>query len=410
MLCTFQIISLRLNAQNELRCGTMEHHQWMTKNNPDYARSFPDNEKVIQQRIAHSNSMRSSMLPDTIPIVVHVVYGTAAQNISDAQIQSQIDALNEDFARENADTVNTPAVWQPIAGTMPYRFTLARQDPSGAPTNGIVRMATFLNSFTTNNDVKFDTLGGSDAWDVNTYLNIWVCNLANNMNGYGEFPTGVHTNTYGFVADFTAFGRIGTALGPYDLGRTTTHELGHCFNLFHIWGNDNGGCAGTDQVSDTPNQDLYTLNCAAFPHTDACSPNAPGIMFMNYMDFTEDVCMNMFTQGQATRMVAAVTGFYPTIVNSIGLVAGIKDKTLENEVVVFPNPTKDKFNFRIANSTFGNFDVVVTDMMGSIILYNDNWIHTGDKIIDLSGRPAGVYFLNVKNENTNSIKRLVLTY
>jgi len=308
------------NAQTSQRCGTMEHHLWKIQNDPAYANAFLQNEPIIQQWIANNqNNRTSSTSPDTIPVVVHVVWKTAIQNISDAQINSQIDVLNEDFSRTNPDSVNTPAVWQPIAGAMPYHFVLARRDPNGNPTTGIVRVQTTVNSFGTNDAIKFTAQGGSDSWDVNTYLNLWVGNLGGGLLGYGEFPTGTPSNTYGFVCVYDAFGRTGTVTPPFHLGRTTTHEIGHCFNLFHIWGDDNGACSGSDQVTDTPNQADATFGCPSYPATDACATSAPGYMFMNYMDYSDDICMNIFTQGQATRMVAAVTNFYPTIVNSIGL-------------------------------------------------------------------------------------------
>lgn len=307
-------------GQTNQKCGTMEHHLWKMQNDPAYAQSFMHNEQAIQHWVAnHPNQRTSSTIPDTIPVVVHVVWKTAVQNISDAQVFSQIDVLNEDFSRTNADTINTPAVWQPIAGTMPYYFILARRDPIGNPTNGIVRVQTSVNSFTTNDVIKFDAQGGSNIWDENIYLNIWVGNLGGGLLGYGEFPTGTPSNTYGFVCHYTAFGRVGAVAAPYDLGRTTTHEISHCFNLYHIWGDDGGACTGSDQVADTPNQADATYGCFTFPHTDACTATSPGIMFMNYMDYSDDNCLNMFTQGQTTRMVAAVTTFYPSIVNSIGM-------------------------------------------------------------------------------------------
>ncbi|MEO5570637.1 MAG: M43 family zinc metalloprotease [Bacteroidia bacterium] len=321
LVVLFAITWNTMYSQTPSRCATMNHHQWMMLNRPDYAQAWQMRENLIQKWVAgHPNqSNKVSFVPDTIPVVVHVVYKTAAQNISDAQVFSQIDALNEDFGRYNADTVNTPATWQSIAGSMNYRFQFARQDPSGLATNGIVRVSTNDNSFTTDDQIKFDSQGGSDAWDVTTYLNIWVGNLGSFLLGYGEFPTGTPSNTYGFVCHYQAFGRVGAVVAPYDLGRTTTHELSHCFNLFHTWGDDGGSCSGSDQVADTPNQADATTTCYTFPHTDACTTTSPGIMFMNYMDYSYDDCLNMFTQGQTSRMNSALNSFYPTIINSIGL-------------------------------------------------------------------------------------------
>jgi hypothetical protein len=316
------LISVSATAQNRNKCGTMEYHHWLMQTNPAYAQSYANNERAIQQWIAaHPNfNQKTAMLPpDTIPVVVHVVWKTAIQNISDQQILSQIDVLNEDFGRANADTVNTPVPWQSIAGSMPYRFHLARQDPSGNATNGIVRVQTTVNSFTTNNAIKFDAQGGSNSWDVTTYLNIWVGNLGGGLLGYGEFPTGTASNTYGFVCIYNSFGRVGTVVAPYNLGRTTTHELSHCFQLYHIWGDDGGACSGSDGIADTPNQADATFGCFTWPHNDACNATANGIMFENYMDYSDDDCMNLFTEEQTAHMVTALNTFYPTIINSIGL-------------------------------------------------------------------------------------------
>lgn len=307
-------------AQTHRTCATNQHHQWLMQTNPEYARAYQQREKFIDKWTQHhANDLnRSNSVPDTIPVVVHVVWKTAAQNVSDAQVQSQIDVLNEDFGRMNADTVNTPAVWKPIGGSLPYRFVLARRDPSGIATNGIVRVQTTTTTFSTNDAVKFNSQGGSDSWDVTTYLNIWVCNLGGSLLGYGEFPNGTPSNTYGFVCNYTAFGTIGTAQSPFDGGRTTTHEIGHCFNLAHIWGDDGTACTGSDLVADTPNQADENYFCPTFPSV-SCSNGPNGDMFMNYMDYTDDACMNIFTVGQATRMTTALNAYYPTIINSIGL-------------------------------------------------------------------------------------------
>ncbi len=311
-----------IHAQVTEPCGTMEHHRLKMQTDPAYAKAFLQNETILQQwENSHANLRASnSAVPDTIPVVVHVIWKTSGQNISDAQVFSQIDVLNEDYSRTNADTVNTPAVWQSIAGKMPYYFVLARRDPNGNPTNGIIHKQTTVNSFSTDDAVKFNSQGGSDAWDVNKYLNIWVCNLVSGLYGYAEFPTANPSITFGFVCDYGSFGRLGSAQPPLNLGRTTTHEIGHCFNLFHIWGDDSSACTGSDNIGDTPNQAGPTnFTCYTYPHTDACSPNPPGVMFMNYMDYSVDSCLNMFTQNQTTRMTAAINSFYPTIVNSEGI-------------------------------------------------------------------------------------------
>ena len=172
----------------------------------------------------------------TIPVVVHVVYNTTGQNISDAQVESQIDVLNEDFARLNADTANTPAPFASIAGPTPIRFCLAQRTPDDQPSTGIERRQTGTSSFFDDDAIKAFSSGGLDAWDPTRFFNIWVGPLGGGLLGYAEFPSGSISNTYGVVIAYDAFGRIGTAASPFDLGRTASHEIGHCFGLYHIWG------------------------------------------------------------------------------------------------------------------------------------------------------------------------------
>jgi hypothetical protein len=319
LLLVFLFSFIATIAQHRIRCGTPQNLERLKKQDATLEQRMVQDKISIDKWIAHHASMRTNNTIDTIPVVVHVVWRTVDENISDAQILSQIQILNQDYSRTNPDTINTPAVWQPAAGSLPYRFHLARRSPGGFPTTGIERRQTSHASFTTDDQVKFYSSGGLDAWDVNRYLNIWVCNLGPVLLGYAEYPSGTHTNTYGFVCHENAFGNIGTVVAPFNGGRTTTHEIGHCFNLTHIWGDDNGQCTGSDNISDTPNQSNATYGCYTFPNTDACSSTSPGIMFMNYMDYSDDNCMNMFTQGQTTAMEAALISFYPTLLISDGL-------------------------------------------------------------------------------------------
>ncbi|MBK8555511.1 MAG: fibronectin type III domain-containing protein [Lewinellaceae bacterium] len=237
----------------------------------------------------------------TIPVVVHVVYYNGTQNISDAAILSQIDVLNADFRRLNADAANTPSAFQSVAADCEVNFCMATQDPSGAATTGIERRQTTVNGFSTNNAVKYYAQGGLNAWTSSKYLNLWVCNLSGGLLGYAQFPGGAAA-TDGVVCDYAYFGTIGST-PPFQLGRTATHEVGHWLNCYHIWGDDGTSCSGTDQVADTPNQADENYGCPSFP-TISCSNGPNGDMFMNYMDYTDDGCMNLFTTGQKARMQA----------------------------------------------------------------------------------------------------------
>jgi hypothetical protein len=236
----------------------------------------------------------------TIPLVVHVVYNTAEQNVSDAQIKSQVDILNKDFSRTNSDAVNTPAEFSDVAADTGIQFCLVK----------VIRKTTDVKEFTDkDNAVKICSKGGSDALDVTKYMNVWVCNLGNGLLGYAEFPNTKASNTYGVAVSYQAFGNKGTARSPYNKGRTLTHELSHCLNVHHVFeeGVSLTECAKTDYCLDIPTQKNKNFGCPTFPRTEDCSINPPGVMFMNFMDYVDDACMNTFTKDQAARMNATLS-------------------------------------------------------------------------------------------------------
>ncbi len=224
-----------------------------------------------------------------IPVVVNVVYKTAAQNISAAQIQSQIDVLNNDFAATNLDISSIPSVFQGVqSGDVGVRFVLDR----------VIRFNTKKTSFTTNDGMKKASGGGIAPTSPTTKLNIWSCNLSNGILGYAQFPGGA-TATDGVVILYSAFG-VTSAGAPYNKGRTATHEVGHWLNLRHIWGDAN---CGNDFVTDTPLHNGANYGCPAANIRSTCT-GTPVMMTMNYMDYTDDLCMYMFSAGQKTRMNA----------------------------------------------------------------------------------------------------------
>ncbi|HQW46006.1 MAG: T9SS type A sorting domain-containing protein [Bacteroidetes bacterium] len=287
-------------AQAKRNCGSHEYHIQMIQNDPHYA---IERELIEKQTEAYeANPQKQTRAVKTIPVVFHIVYNTNAQNVSDAQIQSQLAVLNADFRKLNADWTNTPAAFQGLVADCEVQFCLAQQDPNGNATTGINRVSTNVTSFSTNNAVKYTAQGGANIWDRNKYLNIWVCNLSGGVLGYAQFPGGAAA-TDGVVITYTGFGTNGTALAPFNKGRTATHEVGHWLNLYHIWGDDGTSCNGSDLVGDTPNQADENYGCPTFPAV-SCANGPNGDMFMNYMDYTDDACMYMFSAGQKTRMSA----------------------------------------------------------------------------------------------------------
>lgn len=279
-------------------CGTQLHEAHLEATVPGY--SAENTKRIIAEMAANAdNAKETNSMVLTIPVVVHVVYKNSTQNISDAQINSQIAVLNNDFARTNADAGNTRSIFSSIVGPSSIRFQLATTDPSGATTTGITRTSTSSTStFDTGDQVKSSSTGGKNPWNPSKYLNIWVCELNGGILGYAQFPGGT-PSTDGVVIGYNFFGTTGVVSAPYNKGRTATHEVGHFLGLYHIWGDDGGSCSGTDNISDTPN--------AGDANYTACAPdvvNTCGVseMYENYMDYVEDACMNAFTNGQIARM------------------------------------------------------------------------------------------------------------
>ena len=242
-------------------CGAAEVHHRLLESR-DYQANRIRIELHAQRFMTEGAVGRAGTV--TVPVVVHVVYAAANQNISDSQVQSQIDVLNLDYRARNADKAKVPAVWSALVADANVQFVLATIDPSGNPTNGITRTQTTVSSFSTNEGVKSQATGGADPWPSDMYLNIWVCNLGGGLLGYAQFPGGPQP-TDGVVILYTAFGTIGTATAPFNFGRTATHEIGHWLDLIHIWG-DKLDCSGTDLVSDTPTQQAPNYGKPTFPH------------------------------------------------------------------------------------------------------------------------------------------------
>lgn len=285
-------------------CGAMEVHHRLLERDPNFRMKQRELETATAMRMAlGARALRKAAAPITIPVVVHVVYNTPAENISVAQIKSQIKVLNKDYRAKNTDKSKVPPVWKGLVSDVGIQFTLATKDPKGKHTNGITRAKTIRTSFDTDDSVKSRATGGISPWPTAKYLNIWVCTLANGILGYAQFPGGPK-KTDGVVILNTAFGTTGTAAAPFNLGRTTTHEVGHWLNLRHIWG-DTEDCSGSDLVADTPNAAGPNYGQPAFPHI-SCHNGPNGDMFMNYMDYVDDDAMFMFTTQQVARMQTAL--------------------------------------------------------------------------------------------------------
>jgi len=270
------------------KCAAHDVLQEDLKSDPSLQKRMDDIERFTEEFVSQRRLLSTGVIE--IPVVVNVLYKTAAQNISDAQIQSQITVLNNDFKALNSDYNNTPSFFQPTrSGNFGIQFVLET----------VNRKSTTKTSWSTNNAMKFNSQGGINATSPTTKLNIWVCNMGNGILGYAQFPGGA-SSTDGVVIDDNAFGTVGTVTSPFNKGRTATHEVGHWLNLRHIWGD---ATCGSDLVSDTPQHNTANYGCPTYPHLSTCT-GTPVEMTMNYMDYTNDACMYMFTQGQKTRAMA----------------------------------------------------------------------------------------------------------
>lgn len=306
---------------HQQRCYTMEVYEELFRTNPAFKAQFEANQRRLEEAIRNRGNLRTTAINDTIPVVIHVV-GSAALHLAatDASLESQITVLTEDFQGLNADSTRIPAAFKPLFGKMGLTFLLAKTAPDGTPTTGINRRVNAVTYTAGNADnIKQNATGGLDAWDPTKYFNLWVGEFTDGLLGISVFPgdprpIGLH----GFVADYRAFGRIGGHLySDFNLGRTATHEIGHFWNLRHIWADDGGACGNSDFPGagvggdDTPDQAGPTFGNMDPPgtgtvFTDACSPTAPGIMYQNYMDYSDDIALVMFTQKQSERMETAL--------------------------------------------------------------------------------------------------------
>lgn len=277
-------------APSVRECSSMEVLEAQLLADPSMRARMDQIEKFTKTAIQSGELSRLVNGVIEIPVVVNVLYRTASENVSDAQIASQIDVLNKDFAATNTDYGLTPSLFQSVrSGDVGVRFVLDQ----------VIRKATKKRSWGTNDAMKLSSQGGIDATSPTTKLNLWVCTLSNSILGYAQFPGGPAA-TDGVVILNTGFGTTGTASAPFNLGRTATHEVGHWLNLRHIWGD---ATCGNDQVGDTPQHNTANYSCPAYPHLSTCT-GTPVEMTMNYMDYTNDACMYMFSAGQKARMQA----------------------------------------------------------------------------------------------------------
>ncbi|WP_051477688.1 M43 family zinc metalloprotease [Aquimarina pacifica] len=362
------LLGCESEIKNETRCGFDEYVENKLTTNEDFRNNVAKVEELIQQYqstiLQGADGLRGGRI--VIPVVVHVLHNGedvgVGTNISDAQIQSQIDVMNRDFRKLNVDISGVPSDFSGITADSRIEFQLARRDPDCNPTNGITRQRAGRTSFSfVDDDAKTTSTGGRDSWDTEKYLNMWTVGslrveLGIDPIGYSSFPNapefvdaglGVDDDLQGFVCESNTFGNIGSvpSTSPFNDGRTGVHEFGHFFGLWHIWRQP--GCSNSDEVDDTPNQDNSYSGTPTHPQNSCDSDD----MFMNYMDYVNDSAMLAFTKDQVDRMVGSLYTTRATLIGSDGLLpppddsagADIFIQDTPEDVGNEPNNESDKF-------------------------------------------------------------------
>ncbi|HVZ57543.1 MAG TPA: M43 family zinc metalloprotease [Chitinophagaceae bacterium] len=318
-LFLFLLLDIHAAAQKKEKCGTMQLLEMQFRKDPTLkarmARQEAAFEQAVEARLRNKAFAKEQAAPVLVPVVFHIVLSNPSL-VTDAQIQAQLDTINRDYAGLNGDSVHIPSYFKALFGKSQINFCLAQRNPNGEPTTGIIRATTSQSSFTIDDKVKHAETGGDNAWDPTRYLNVWVCNLSGGYLGYGTFPGMGNLVDQGVVIHYGSV--PGGFLTGYNEGKTLTHEIGHYFNLYHVWGDDGGACTGTDYVDDTPNQADATSGCPSGVKTDACSPTPPGILYQDYMDYSDDACLVMFTNGQVARMETALNSLRVSLLTSDG--------------------------------------------------------------------------------------------
>lgn len=419
-LTTFIIAALSVNAQYN-RCGTDAHIQAMDAQDPQYLINRQDIENFTQQLIANDPNHRAASIV-VVPVVFHVLYQNTTENIATAKIMEQLDVLNDDYGRMNADTTNTPTIFKPLAANTGIQFCLAQRDPNGASTTGIVRVSTTIGCF-----------GGGGAspesvspiWNRNKYLNVYICDMCQGLLGWATLPGGSAATDAVHVLYSSVGGpnNPGTA-NPYHLGRTATHEVGHWFNLQHTF---SGNCAGTtantcatqgDFCCDTPPTNGSNFGCPT--NQNSCTETTPFPppytsnvvdQVQNYMDYTDDPCMNLFTLNQSTRMNAAITGARNSLLTSDGCVpVGIEEIIDVASFYLAPNPSTGIVNMQLFAFKPSKIHLQVYNMVGELVaeqkMEASGWLQ---KQMDFSDLSNGVYQMILKSETNQHTRKIIIS-
>jgi hypothetical protein len=393
-------------AQRE--CRSFEYQQELIQKNP----SLKTSKQAIEDFLSrHGSSVSSSArLAEfkiiTIPVIIHILYHYPGENISDELVKSQIAAMNRDFRKLNPDTIKIPAEFKSLAVDCGIQFQLATVDAAGRASTGIIHKYTPVIRWGIDDKIKFSSEMGDDAWDTDSYLNIWVGTME--LNGYSSSP-GDPANKDGIVISNKAFGVNNS--GSYNKGRTAVHEVGHWLGLRHLWGDAN---CGDDGIDDTPKQQTFTSGCPSIVRI-SCGNGPYGDMYMDYMDFTNDDCLVMFTEGQKQKMVSLFEPGGPR--NSILSSKGLDIPTIEQyplpetapqwlHVQIFPNPVTAELTINIEyDARWIGKELKVFNINGQMQIRK--MITSKVQKLDVSTLKSGIYFLSAEKDGEKLLQKFI---
>lgn len=393
IICILLLAFDYANGQSERkRCGFDAIYQELKKDS-----TFLRTQAELKKQKG-ANQLKSQTV-FIVPVVVHAIHRNAADSISDAQILSQIDILNTDYRKLNADTSNVESGFS--VADVRIEFCLAQRKPNGSNTNGIVRYKTNIDDICDGTQY----LQAAPIWDRNRYLNIWVCDLGSVNAGFAYSP-GAAADRDGVVIHYSNFGDRENVESPYDKGRTATHEVGHWFNLRHPWGNDNPvSCASDDGVSDTPNQGVIYDRCPTPPDSSCGSKD----MLSNFMGYVYDACMGNFTEGQKERMRIALVNSRTSLLLSNGcLPVGLEEEQALNGAKLYPNPSNGKFTLELDQRRLLNeLEFKAYNLQGKSVPIQTK---SGQKgyTLEIANVDAGVYFLSIRTAKARVLKKIII--
>lgn len=340
-----------------------------------------------------------------LPVVVHILYNNDLQNISDQQIYAQLEVLNKDYSMSNENFDNTPDIFKSVAANVDIQFCLASVDPDGKSTNGITRNFTNVEEIGSSSFYYQDNMGGKSAWNTDKYINIWVADMGeSDILGFATMPgDGSPIAQTGILINYKYFGFQGDHMdSTHNLGRACTHEMGHFFGLNHIWGSLGSMCEDDDGCADTPLQDQPNFGCPDFPKADICTQDN-GVMFMNFMDYTDDACQTLFTLDQKTKIWETLMNERSELLENSSMECIVNTIDFSSSTwALFPNPTSDLFYILDESPGIDELITVFNQLGESVLLTK---VTSNKTVIQLSLMNPGVYFVKYKSQ----VKKLVIS-